>query len=241
MSISSPSDVRIDPARLAEVARSGLLGTPAEECFDRITRLAMRLTGAPMAFFSVVAADHDFYKSCIGLSEHFAKTRRFSLDSLCHLAIAQDGPLVIPDTRTVPEHDRIVALNDMGIRSYLGIPVHLNGQRIGSFCMADTLPRRWDPEQIEVLTELGESMMREVRVRMERERADGFITTIASIQEKLLSRLRDPLTVVQLNADLLSDIVHDEAAHEHLRMIHGAVARVEEGIRVVLDLARKRQ
>ncbi len=238
---SSPDSVRTDPARLAEVVRSGLLGTPAEECFDRVTRLAMRITGAPIAFFSVVAVDHDFYKSAFGLSEPFASSRRFTLDSLCHLTIAQHEPLVIPDTRTIPEHDRIVGLNDMGVLAYLGIPLHLNGQCIGSLCMADTQPRPWDPEQIDILREFGESLMREVRVRLERERADGFIATIASIQEKLLSRLRDPLTVVQLNADLLSDIVREEAGHEHLRMIHGAVARVEEGIRSVLEVARNRR
>lgn len=241
MSISSSSDVRNNPERLAEVARSGLLGSPPEECFDRVTRMAMRITGAPIAFFAVVAADHDFYKSCIGLSEPFASRSRFTLNSLCHLAIAQDRPLVIADTLTLPERDRIVGINDTGLRSFLAIPLHLNGQCIGSFCMADTQPRPWDPEQIDILREFGESLMREVRVRLERERADGFIATIASIQEKLLSRLRDPLTVVQLNADLLSDIVREEAGHDHLRMIHGAVARMEEGIRSLLEAARNRR
>lgn len=58
-----PSSIVSDPARLRAVRRTGSLGTRSEETFDRMTRLAVRLTGAPVSFFSLVVEDHDFFKS----------------------------------------------------------------------------------------------------------------------------------------------------------------------------------
>ena len=55
-----------DPRRLAAVHDTG---TPPEESFDRLTRLAARLTGAPMSFISLLDAGRDFYKSAYGLDE----------------------------------------------------------------------------------------------------------------------------------------------------------------------------
>ena len=64
-----------DEARLAAVRGTGLLDSAAEPAFDRLTRLAVRLLGAPAAFFSMVDATRDFYKSACGLPEPLATSR----------------------------------------------------------------------------------------------------------------------------------------------------------------------
>jgi hypothetical protein len=46
----SPHEIR----RLAAVRKVRLLGTPAEERFDKITRLARRMFGVPMACIDIV-------------------------------------------------------------------------------------------------------------------------------------------------------------------------------------------
>eukprot|EP01136_Pigoraptor_vietnamica_P010045 Opistho-1_new@47199 len=56
-----------DPQRLAAVHDTGLLDSIAEESFDRLTRLASKITGAPVAFVSLLDAHRDFYKSTFGL------------------------------------------------------------------------------------------------------------------------------------------------------------------------------
>ncbi len=43
-----------DKARLAALWRTGLLDTPAEEVFDRLTRLVRRMLGVPIALVSLV-------------------------------------------------------------------------------------------------------------------------------------------------------------------------------------------
>ncbi|HYC62032.1 MAG TPA: hypothetical protein VEK79_20945 [Thermoanaerobaculia bacterium] len=45
--------------RLDAVHATGLLDSPSEEVFDRLTRLAAKLTGAPMTFISLVAEDRE--------------------------------------------------------------------------------------------------------------------------------------------------------------------------------------
>jgi hypothetical protein len=52
--------------RLAAVQKTRLIGTPAEERFDRITRLAKRLFGVPMAVIDIVGEKIAWLKSVQG-------------------------------------------------------------------------------------------------------------------------------------------------------------------------------
>lgn len=46
------------------------------------------------------------------------------------------------------------------VRSYLGVPLRTrDGHALGSFCVADTRPRQWSPEEQQVLEELAEKAM----------------------------------------------------------------------------------
>ncbi|MDH4335565.1 MAG: GGDEF domain-containing protein, partial [Chloroflexota bacterium] len=53
--------------RLAQLRALTILDTDAEERFDRITRLAQRLFGVPIALVSLVDEDRQWFKSVIGL------------------------------------------------------------------------------------------------------------------------------------------------------------------------------
>ena len=55
-----------DPARLDALASSGLLDTPPEEDFDRLTRMAARLLHAPVSLVSLVDDKRQFFKSIAG-------------------------------------------------------------------------------------------------------------------------------------------------------------------------------
>ena len=55
-------------ARLAALHCLGLLDSPAEERFDRITRLTQRLFGVPIALISLVDRDRQWFKSRQGLA-----------------------------------------------------------------------------------------------------------------------------------------------------------------------------
>jgi hypothetical protein len=58
-----------EPDRLAAVHATQLLDASAEESFDRLTRIAQRLTGAPPAFMTVVDDARSYWLSSQGLAE----------------------------------------------------------------------------------------------------------------------------------------------------------------------------
>ena len=65
--------------RIAALGRTGLLDTPAEEPFDRLTRLATRLLKTPVALVSLVDRNRQFFKSAVGLPEPWRSRRETPL------------------------------------------------------------------------------------------------------------------------------------------------------------------
>lgn len=160
------SSVVNDPARVAAVRSTGLLDTPPEPPFDRLVRLAAKLTGAPATFISLVDDQRDFYKACFGFSEELAASREMRGTTFCHYALTSSGPLVIPDTLADPMYSQVPTVSTLGVRAYLGIPLTLaNAQTIGSFCAIDFVARSWSSLDIEMMTELATSTLREIELR----------------------------------------------------------------------------
>jgi hypothetical protein len=61
------TSVLADPGRLAAVRRTGLLDAPAEDAFDRVTRMAARLLDVSIALLPLIEDDRQFFKACVGL------------------------------------------------------------------------------------------------------------------------------------------------------------------------------
>ncbi|MDH3438455.1 MAG: response regulator [Betaproteobacteria bacterium] len=55
--IEAPADVIRDPARMAALKNTGLLDSAPEESFDKLTVLASKLLGTPVALMSLVDED----------------------------------------------------------------------------------------------------------------------------------------------------------------------------------------
>src|SRR5215210_1125110 len=98
---SSPDAAVRSESRLAAVRATGLLDTPSEPAFDRLTRLAVRLLRVPASFLSLVDEERDFYKAATGFGQPLAEAREIQGRTFCHYSIAgatPQRPLVIPDT-----------------------------------------------------------------------------------------------------------------------------------------------
>src|SRR5206468_1976567 len=86
-------DIPIDEARrLAALHATRLLGSPPEDAFDRITRMATRLLKVPIALVSLVDKDIQWFKSRCG----FAQRQTARDVSFCGHAILDHEPLVVP-------------------------------------------------------------------------------------------------------------------------------------------------
>src|SRR5919107_1444593 len=113
-----------DAGRLAALRRTGLLDTPPEEAFDRLTRLVCRLLGVPAALVSLVEADRQFFKSAVGLPQPWLLRRETSLlHSFCQHVVATGAPLVVQDADQHPVLSDNLAISDLGVVAYLGMPL----------------------------------------------------------------------------------------------------------------------
>lgn len=156
-----------DPIRLSTLHDLGLLDTQAEEAFDRLARLAARLLQTPIALVTLVDANRQFFKSCIGLPEPWSRWRETPLaHSFCQHCVATHAPLVINDAREHPLVRDNLAIRDLNVVAYLGVPLAITGGVVvGTFCVIDTVPRQWTPEDITTLQELATSIISEITLR----------------------------------------------------------------------------
>ncbi|HEX5726970.1 MAG TPA: GAF domain-containing protein, partial [Longimicrobiaceae bacterium] len=164
-----PSEAVRDPARLAVLRATGLLDSAAEPPFDRLTRLAVKLLGVPAAFLSLVDENRDFYKAACGFGEPLASARELAGPTFCHFTVAwatPERPLVIPDTRADPVFREVPTVESLGVAAYVGVPIVVEGQAIGSLCVIDGRPRAWTDTEVEALVELAASAQREIELRL---------------------------------------------------------------------------
>jgi GAF domain-containing protein len=158
-----------EPGRLAALHDSSLLDSPAEESFDRLARLAAKVVDAPVALVSAVDRDRQFFKSCLGLPEPWATDRETPLShSFCQHAVAAREPVVIADAR---KDDRVrdnLAIRDMRVIAYLGVPlITREGHALGTLCVIDHQPRIWTGEELNLVRDVAAAVVTEITLRGE--------------------------------------------------------------------------
>src|SRR5215212_3173672 len=105
-----------DPSRLAALRDTKLLDSRATPAFDRLARLASRFLHTPVALVTLVDADRQFLKSCLGLPEPWASRRETPLShSFCQHVVARREPLLVSDAREHPELRDNLAIPDLEI------------------------------------------------------------------------------------------------------------------------------
>lgn len=149
--------------RLAALSATGLMDTPAEQVFDRLTWLASHVTECPMALLTLLSGQRQWFKSRLGVEQR--ETPREV--AFCSHTIMQDGAFVVEDASADPRF----AANPLvtgapHIRFYAGYPVlDANGMALGSLCVLDREPRRLRERELRALRELAAIASDEVRRR----------------------------------------------------------------------------
>jgi diguanylate cyclase (GGDEF)-like protein len=151
-----PADEQV---RLETLRSLGVLDTPADERFDRLTRMAKRMFGVPIALVSLVDENRQWFKSCVGLAA--SETPRDI--SFCGHAILGGRVFIIPNTVEDPRFaDNPLVLGDPKIRFYAGCPLSVNGHKLGTLCIIDQKARSFDREDIEALKDLASMVEHEL-------------------------------------------------------------------------------
>lgn len=156
-----------DVGRLAALQDLGLLDTASEEVFDRFTRLARELLSVDVSLMSLVESDRQFFKSQQGLKEPWAEARQTPLShSFCQQVVRTGQPLVVSDARHDERVTGNLAIRDLGVVGYAGVPLTLaDGSTLGAFCVVTAEPHAWSDREMRVLALLGEAVVDEIELR----------------------------------------------------------------------------
>ena len=154
----APAKTIADPQRIAALQETGLLDSAPEESFDRLTRMAARLLGVSTALVSLVDKDRQFFKSQVGVADPWAGARQTRLShSFCQWVVSGKEEVVVEDAHQVPALRANLAVKDMGVIAYAGVPLAgSGGHLIGSFCAIESKRRAWSAEDLETLRDLGQ-------------------------------------------------------------------------------------
>jgi len=206
-----------DRERVDALHRLNVLDTPAEERFDRLTRLAKKLFDVPIALVSLVDENRQWFKSKDGLDA--SETPRDI--SFCGHAIYEDDLLVINDARLDERFsDNPLVVGGPNIRFYAGYPLRdQDGHALGTLCLIDRQPRYLDEFDMESLQDLAIMAERELIATKMATVDDltglsnrrGFIM-LAEKSLKLAERHQHPLSLLFFDLNKFKPI-NDEYGH----------------------------
>lgn len=215
-----PPPIPNESERLAALEESGLYFSPAEERFDRITRLAGHLLEAPMAMVSLVGDTRQWFKSAQGLQA--SETPREV--AFCAHAIAAGSSLVVEDAAADARFaDNPLVTGEPHVRAYAGSVIRSPaGLPLGTLCVVDSKPRRFSEEELARLADLAAI-------------AEAEIARIpSSLQSEYLRGLDEPARRARLDSE--SRLLNHEAMAE---LLMRQVSRCEEeGDRFAVVLLR---
>ena len=206
-----------DAERVAYLRSLGILDTPPEERFDRLTRMARRIFDVPISVVSLVDTARVWHKSCTGL--HVKETPREL--SFCARAMLDDRIMVIPDARLDDRFsDNPAVTADPLVRFYAGCPLRSrNGLKLGTFCILDNKPRDLTSDEEEIMLDMTSMVQSELQA-LEAATTDdltqitnrrGFLL-LAQQSMRVFARHYIPATLVFLDLTRFKEI-NDQFGH----------------------------
>jgi GAF domain-containing protein len=151
-----PEPVLSGPERLALLVRTGLMEGERDAVLDGIAGAARRVVRVPVALVSLVDHERQVFACALGLPEPWATTRETALShSFCRHAVVRRAALVVEDARRHPDLRHNLAIRDLGVVAYLGIPLATSdGTVLGTLCVIDHEARRWTAQEVELVSDL---------------------------------------------------------------------------------------
>jgi diguanylate cyclase (GGDEF)-like protein len=161
--------------RLEALNELGILYTPLQHRFDRITRTICRLFYMPIAYISLIDKDTQWIKSAQGL-DLISTTRDISI---CSHTLLADEYIVCEDlTKDERFSDNEYVTSGLELRFYTGFTLKSRGQNIGTICLVDDKPRKFDQEDIATMRDMVSWAQTEI-----------YLTQLTDVQVQLITDL----------------------------------------------------
>ena len=141
-----------------------------DDKLDRLTRLTAEIVEVPVALISIIDIDQSkqFFASSHGLGEPWASKKQTPLThSFCQHVVANGRPLSVSNARIDTLVRDNLAINDLNVIAYLGVPFAMpDGVSVGALCAIDHKPREWTEKNISLLTSLAASISDLIALRV---------------------------------------------------------------------------
>lgn len=117
----------------------------------------------PISAVTFIDGHRQWFKSRQGVLNH----QTCKADSFCNVAIRQDEVLVVPDALNDPRFaDTGLVKGAPHVRFYAGAQLRgPDGHGLGALCVIDTKPREFSANEIAILRDLGDMIMRELEAQ----------------------------------------------------------------------------
>ncbi len=226
----APARVFASPERLAALAAADVLDSPRNRLLDSMAHIAAATLVVPVVLLSIVDQGRQFFKSQFGLPEPWASKRETPLShSFCQSVVSSAEELIVDDARNHPALQANLAVQDLGVIAYAGVPVTWNlpgeptpfGQPtepvvLGSFCAIDSKPRAWSAMEMANLRNL--ARMAEAGLLLEKSE---------KVETENITRIRAAATILLNSAQLLRRN-DDDSATSSFRVARGLLLELIE-------------
>ena len=155
--------VQFELARIQELFNYAVLDTDPEPDFDDITKFATQVFETPIALICLLDESRMYFKSKTGI-ELVEAPRDLSF---CEACVRTSQPLVIEDAHADPVFfNNPMVVGPPQIRFYAGAPlITAAGYAIGTLCIIDRTPRKFDSAKGDQLVSLARHVMRLLELR----------------------------------------------------------------------------
>jgi GAF domain-containing protein len=235
-----------DPRRLSVLRRSGLLESSPTDTLDRWTRLGAKLLRVPVSLVSLVEPDRQVFAGQVGLAEPWASKRQTPIThSFCQHVVETRAPFAVQDAHNDSRVAGNLAIRDLGVVGYLGVPLEVGGEVLGSLCAITSEPRAWTAEDVEALATLafgvGAAVAERLRMHSVPAALDELGSQFGALAEPARLRLVVALgngerTVGEL-AEATSAAQPNTSRHLAVLLAQGIVSRRREGVRTYYRLS----
>jgi len=165
-----------------------ILGSPLQEKFERIIRLAMNLFEVPIAFIRLNDDQRLLFKSLLGTDVLDIS----HIESFCEHVFLTEEVFAVPEALMDERFSQNpYVTGSPHIRFYAGCSIQLNHQRLGIISIVDHKPRYFSPNQL--------ALLKDVAALIETEIQNYAISTdkgrlALDLNQARLASMIDPLT-----------------------------------------------
>ncbi len=234
------SDPSADAHRIAAAERHLLLERQTEEAFDRLTRLAARLTGARVGLLNLADGDRLQVKSAQSLhGPTVGQGHELDLRAAgpCCFVIESGESLACEDVRTEARLVDYPAPDSEHVVAYAGVPVSDgDGQLLGTLCVVCAKPYAWPAHTLATLHDLAGLVTTELRLRTlitdsyERTAELESLESIVEASQNAIigKRLDGTIIYWSAGAERLYGYTREEAVGQSIKMLATTPAQSAE-------------